>query len=294
MMTVFHVVLPVFLIMGVGFLLIRVKLISREVQKGLNAIAYWVGLPCLLFVKITRADLDVGDLKGVYIMTFGGMAGAYILSRLLAGWLKLPTGSRGAFIQAAFRGNLAFVALPVVEFSLEAVVRLAEDPVAARAAADAASLSVYLALGLMVIWYNFLGVTVLALDQENGERPSMWSLIRKWITNPLIIACVLGWLVNVSGVTLPLFLERSCESLGQAALAMALIGIGAHLALTPIGAHFGWALVASVVKSVVAPACGWWLGRTIGVDEFAFMCGVDGDLVQLSRGDRVGSGSGEW
>ena len=126
----------------------------------------------------------------------------------------------------------------------------------------------------MVIWYNFLGVTVLALDQENGERPSMWSLIRKWITNPLIIACVLGWLVNVSGVTLPLFLERSCESLGQAALAMALIGIGAHLALTPIGAHFGWALVASVVKSVVAPACGWWLGRAIGVDEFAFMCGL--------------------
>ena len=274
MMTVFHVVLPVFLIMGVGWLLIRVKLISREVQQGLNAIAYWVGLPCLLFIKVARADLSASDLGGVFTMTFGGMAGAYLVSRFLAGVMKLPAGSQGAFVQAAFRGNLAFVALPVVEFSLEAVVQLAADPVAARARADAAWVSVLFALGVMVIWYNFLGVTVLALDQKDGRVPSMFSLFRKWITNPLIIACVLGWLVNVSGVSIPIFLERSCESLGRAALAMALLGIGAHLALTRVAGNLRWAVVASGVKCVISPLCGWWLGRMIGIDDYAFMCGL--------------------
>lgn len=224
-------------------MLTRTQFLSAQALHDANRLTYWVGLPCALFHRIATASPDVAAVGGLLLVgtaaTFAAIAAAAVTARLL----RLPAGSHGTFIQGVFRGNLAFIGLPVVLYAFQGT-----------ASAGAAG-SALLAFGPMVVLYNVLAVVVL-LAGGAGRRGLLRTVGYGLLSNPILIACAAGLLFSLAGFGLPTLVQRTLAAIGQMALPLALICIGGTLHATRLRGSLGPAMLGSVMKVALVPAIG--------------------------------------
>ena len=257
MVLIINSLVPVFAVILLGGILRRTGFLSEETTAGLNKIAYWIALPILLFIKLAQASITLGSAGKLFqTMVIGTFAGA-IIAWIMARLFRIPPRSTGVVIQAAFRGNLAFLGLPIVLFTSASLPTLQRDQLES---------SVVLAITLTVILYSFLSViTLVYFNRDKGaklDRKIFWGSL---IKNPLAIGCIAGVLVNQFGIPLPIMLSRTCEAIAPAAFPVALLGIGSQLAATRIRTHANWAILASLIKIGICPLVGYFVGTGLGL-----------------------------
>jgi predicted permease len=269
---IFNSILPVILLLALGFLLRRGKFFSEHFAKGMSQLVYWVGLPALLVGKLSNAQYEFETLRNVLVVFFGAMFAVLVIGWAVSILMGMPKRSRGAFVQAGFRGNLGYLGLPIVLFSISG-----QDPTYAT---ELTSLAVLLlAPGSLV--HNVASVFVLVANEEretkvgddeneteNLKRQSnfhriFWSLI----SNPLIIAVLIGIGFGTMSdqVRLPMFLERTLTSLGQMSVPMALLAVGASFTKFKLPGSPVQTGVATALKIVVAPLIGLLLAWLVGL-----------------------------
>ncbi len=220
----------------------------------MNRLTYWFGLPALLIHRIAAASPNFGDVTGLLavltLTTLLGAAAAWIVARVL----RLPAGSVGTFVQGAFRGNLAFIGLPVVLYAFSG---------SGSAGAESSAL---LTFGPAVVLYNVLAVAVLLASSSRGEgRGALRWTLYGLISNPILLACLLGLALSLSGLELPHLVTRALSALGQMALPLALICIGGALHWTEIRGQLGWAAAGAFMKVALLPTAGLLLAWALGL-----------------------------
>ncbi|NLF30071.1 MAG: AEC family transporter [Planctomycetes bacterium] len=253
-MVVLHTLAPLVLIVALGLVLRRSGFMPAEFYRGMNRLVYWVGLPALLFDKTSRAQ-GVGDqAMVVFLVMLAATLGCVALACAAGPLLGVRRRSLGAFVQGAYRGNLAYVGLPVVLFAF------GEADTTWNAVAA-------LALAPMVPIYNAMAVVALTAgqDPQGGSRAGQAGRTAlRVITNPLLLACVAGIAVSLTGLDLPLAASRTFQAVGQMALPLSLLGIGASLSFHHLRAGWRPVAAASALKLVAAPLLGaaaaWALG----------------------------------
>ena len=114
-MQVLNILSPVFLLIGIGVVLQASKFVSPGFLKEANRLTYWLGLPALLFSQLAASFHDVGGAR----LMFGGMFLATGLVVLLGyaashGYCAYRAHRSAHLCKVAFRGNLAFIGLPVI------------------------------------------------------------------------------------------------------------------------------------------------------------------------------------
>jgi predicted permease len=251
--SVFAIVLPVFLVIALGVVLTRTRFIGAELIGELNRLTYFVGLPAYLFSSISEAKVGGGRAMTV----FGAMAGATLatlgVAYVVAKIRRVPPDSFGSFLHASIRGNLAYVGLPVISLALAARGASAEWPVAS------------LAMAPLTVIANALGVLLLLVG-HGKPGPGAWrTLVVQLATNPLLLSSAAGAAVAASGLVLPRWLAQSVAVTGQMALPLALLCIGGSLVTLPLRGKRTQAVFASVLKVGVAPLLGWPLARWLGL-----------------------------
>ncbi len=256
--TVFDSLLPVLMMILLGAGLHRIRFLSEEVFEGLNRLAFWVGLPCLLFIEISGAHVSGGDalrVSGVIIATSLLMlALAYGVGKTL----HLKSSSLRVFNQGVFRGNLAYVGLPVVLFAL---------PLDADIRATAV-----LALAPTIPFYNIVSVMLLMRSESGSRGRRIVSMLGGMIRNPLIIACLLGLVSLALKIQLPTALHRTVEGIGRVGLPAVLLALGASLARRRVHGQRVVAFVAALLKVAVMPLLGFFVFR---------VCGFEGPLLAV-------------
>jgi predicted permease len=250
MAAVIAALLPVFLLIVLGFILKR-TLIRPETQwQGLERLTYYVLLPVFLIQTLVKADLST--------VPVGGVGGALLLSALAVSLLCLalrPLLARGGVDGPAFTSLFqgatrwqTYVALSV-SASLFGNLGLAIASVAMIA---------------IVPLVNVLSVTVLAQYASTEKRP-VGSIIVTVVSNPLIWACVIGLVLNVTHIPLPRLWHEVADALGRSSLAIGLLVTGAGLHLEGL---FRPSLAASVtvfLKLVVMPVIAVALALQFGL-----------------------------
>lgn len=248
---------PIFLVIGLGWILRCKGFLSREAIEALARLAYWVGIPGLLFCKVVRSNLVPAQVSDLFLVTVGSTVAGMILSYLLALSLEVPKAAMGTFVQAAFRGNLAFVGLPVIFYAFSGSEQ------SAAASAEAAALWVF---GPMVALYNVAAVLVLLISRHGVNTRALRSLFGELITNPLLLACLAGILYSASGWPLPAWLGRSLEVVGQMALPLALLCIGGSLRRIDPGDGWRWLVAAAAAKVILMPLLGYAIAWLVGLN----------------------------
>jgi len=227
--------------------------LSIQALEDINRLTYWVGLPCALFYRIAGASPDVAAVGGLLLVGMLATLGAIVAAAIMAKLLQLPKRGYGTFIQGVFRGNLAFIGLPVVLYAFSS----------AGAEGATAEISALLAFGPMVVLYNVLAVVVLLLSGGIAKRGMLQSVGYGLLTNPILIACLGGLVFSLAGLGLPPLLQRTFSSIGQMALPLALLCIGGTLHITRVRGSLGPAFIGALMKVALVPALGlligWWL-----------------------------------
>lgn len=238
LLDILELVLPVFLIIGLGFILKKIGLLQQEVLLGLNRLIFYIALPALMFYKIALADFsasfDATLLWVMILVTFVAFLGSFLLAILL----RLPPRSRGAFCQGAFRGNLAYIGLAMV-YNAYGEVGFAMAGVL---------------LGFIVPVYNFLAVLALLLPQRQERQKlgkAFW--MYQFAFNPLILASFTGLVWSYLEIGLPVVFDRALDILTGVSLPLALLAIGASFSVRRLQGGLVMAGLAASIKIVWLP-----------------------------------------
>jgi predicted permease len=253
--TVFNVLAPVFLLIALGIVLQRTHFVSAGFLREANKVTYWLGLPALLFSSLATSLHQAGGAEAMLNTLL--IATALVLATgYLAAWLLgLHAARIGTFVQGAFRGNLAYVGLPIV-------YSLPDTPGASGLSIRAAAV---VAVAPMLVLYNVIGVTVLITSQHNLSRSVVKPLLKQLATTPPLLATIAGFTWALIGIPLPTSIALSFDWLGQMALPLALLGIGGALAQSRIGHEWRFPAAAAFVKTVASPFFGYFIGRHFGL-----------------------------
>ena len=188
------------------------------VRSGFPAPAFWpaaermnyfVMFPALLFLSLANAP--IGDPE---MLRLGGAAIATILiaTLFLTGMRRLapmPAARFGPLLQGIIRFN--------TYLGFAVVTSIAGPEGVARAA-------VYLAVAVPLV--NVLSIVALT-DGASGRQFPI--LLRAILRNPLILACLAGIAVAISGIGLPFGTDAFLGLLAKASLPLGLLCVGAAL-----------------------------------------------------------------
>ena len=256
-MQILNSLVPIFSVIGLGILLRRFKFLSGEATQAFNRFAYYFALPLFLFYKLAGAPTGTGMANRFLIALMGASIAAAIITWVVTWLIGTSACSRGALIQAGFRGNLAFMALPLIFFVTYDI------PAGHRAQIEA---SILIALAPVVIFYSATSVAALAVYNEKTEFNFSWGSV--WfniLSNPLLVACVFGFAFQQFNWPVPTAAVRTCSVVGGAAFPLALLGIGSQLASISVSGQWFNSIVSSTIKCIVCPIIGWLIGSSIGL-----------------------------
>ena len=254
-MLVLNVLAPVFLLIALGAVMQRTGFTSAGFLREANRVTYWLGLPALLFSELISSyhhAHGAAHLLSVVFTATGLMIGlAYLL-----GWLlRVPGPALGTFVQGAFRGNLAFVGLPII-------FAFPDTPVAGGLTLRAAAV---ILIAPTMVMYNTVAVVVLLLSQHRLGWRMVWPIVRQLATTPPLLATVAGVAFAMKGWTLPPALDKAFTALGEMALPLGLLGVGGALVSIKLGATWKRPLAAALLKTFVLPLLGLLLARCWGL-----------------------------
>lgn len=243
-------VLPVFAIIGLGGLLRRLKLVDQSFLQQSNRLIYWVFLPLLLFYKIGTADFGASFNGAMVLGAMGALLLGALFSYLLAVLRGYPACDRGAFSQGAFRGNLAYIGLPMV----------------LSAYGEAGFARAGMLLGCLVPLINLCSILVLALPhfgRQQSLRKTPWR--DTLLYNPLIIGAATGLLWSYLALPLPEWCRRTLDLITAVTLPLALLTIGGSFSLRHLQGNLARAGLASACKLAGLPLLNMFVLGLLGV-----------------------------
>src|SRR6266436_8361513 len=249
MAIVIAALLPVFLLIVLGFILKR-SLMRLETQwHGLERLTYYVLFPMLLIQTLVKADLTKVPVAGV--------GGALLISALAMSLLCL--GLRPLFARMDIDGP-AFTSIFQGATRWQTYVALA---VSGNLYGDTGLALASVAMVAIIPLVNVFSVSVLA-HYASPEKQSARAIVMTVVRNPLIWACVIGLALNVLHIPLPRIWHEVADALGRSSLAIGLLvtGAGLHLAgiLRPSLAAGVAVFLKLVLMPILAVGLALWFG----------------------------------
>ena len=144
--------LPLFILLGLGYVLARKGLFSDDYVSRTTNLVYYVMLPAKLFLDICETDLTTAFEPRYVGVTVVGVVVQFILAWLCANLLCRDKSKQSAFAHACFRGNFAYLGMALLQNIYNS------DSVASTA----------VILALVLPLYNIQGVILMTVKEGEG------------------------------------------------------------------------------------------------------------------------------
>ncbi len=254
MIATLNAIAPIFLIIATGYLLFRTRIVDESVWSAIEHICFYLLLPFLIIRTLSRANLGsvpVIDFMTVIVVAILGMSVLLILTQALV-WRRFPQSgpSFSSIFQGATRFH-GFVAIAVI------------GPLYGDTGVTLAAL----ALAIMVPLLNVISVVVLSVYGHSDTKPEVVAVGKKIVTNPLIIACIVGLLFNWLGV--PDILFETIDIIGAGGLGLALLAVGAGMNLGQAAQHKMLLTIGVLTRLIGMPAIVIAMSWLVGLDGLA-------------------------
>jgi predicted permease len=249
---------PVFAVIGLGYLLTRKAFLGSGFLEQLNWLVYWVSLPALIVSSLDRAQGLSGESLPIILVYFAATFCVIGLSILAARFLKLQRWQYGTFIQGSFRGNLAFIGIPILLYALRDIGEDERNAILAQA--------VFVFAPIMIL-YNVASVIALVGGRDGASWKTLPGTLRSVAMNPLILAALAGLVLYLLPVDLPMALGDTLQFIGRIAAPAALICVGGGMALTSMEGRYRSASWMACLKVFVTPAAAYLASLPFALSE---------------------------
>ena len=169
MALILAVLAPLIVLIALGSVLAHIRFLGATFIADLNKLAFWVALPALIFTSASSESHAGLPIWPLYAVMMTGTILISFLAWVMSYALGMPDGARGTLMQSAFRGNLAYIGLPVLANSFE----ILPAPAARQAMATSVVVMV-----LVMASYNILAVIVLQASQHSLRKMNLGRLAR--------------------------------------------------------------------------------------------------------------------
>ena len=227
------IVLPVFVMIAIGYLGRRTGLLTNRTGDGLSDFVFTLAVPCLLFRTLARAEIPQIQPWGYWIAYFTGVLVCWALAMFVASRIL---GRNGPAVVAcgfsAAQSNTVLVGIPVI--------------LKAFGDAGAVPLALLLAIHLPV---TMTAATLLA----EGRQASARQIIGKLLTHPIIVGILLGSAFRPLVGSAPETLWTVVDLLADTAVPSALVCLGIALHRYGLESGLKLPLILSALKLGLHP-----------------------------------------
>lgn len=244
MLTVLLSILPIFVLILLGLAMRRWNFPGDAFWPLADRSVYFVFFPALLIHNLARGDLGDLDPTGL----FGTLLGSILLIAALSFAFRRLLPIDGPGFTSLFQGSVRFNTF--VGFG------------AVAALAGNAGITLYaVVIAVAIPFLNFITVLVMMRHGANAQGATWRDQVLALAKNPLILACLIGILLNVSGLGLPRGIDAIFKTLGDAASPLGLLTVGAALQLDALRRGSRAVAVACLLKLLLYPLAMFGLAR---------------------------------
>lgn len=227
---ILNVVLPVFLLLGVGFVVGKYMLID---SKSVSDLSIYVFSPALFFYSVSTSEMDMADLGRIVLFSFGLFllfaVFVFVAGKVFA-WDKVY---QNTLMLASGFPNAGNYGLPIILFAF------GEEGVAIGI--------IYLVMQSLLM--NSAGVFYASNHHEMPKKDILFQVLRM----PGFIAILLALLLKILEVPLPSAVENATGLLGQASIPTMLTLLGITLASIRLQNVLRFIWTATILKLAVFP-----------------------------------------
>lgn len=229
-------VLILFLMIAVGAIAARRKILTREGASQLAELVLLVSTPCVIIAAFTR-DMDQVTIPELLFMT-AAAAVVHFLFILCARifFPKEPTTRQKLLRFAIIYANVGFMGLPLLQSLLGNT--------------GVVYASIFIAVFNIFCWTH--GVRLMDRSGENGSAPPFW----KCLVNPGTVGLAIGVPLFLLHLSLPDLVMEVVDGFSGLNTPLAMICIGVHIsAISPKAALKDRSLLAAIsIRLVLFPA----------------------------------------
>ena len=247
MTEILGIIVPVFGMALIGYAAGRIGLLDQTAAKGLSHFVFRLAIPVMLFRSLGRLSLPQIEWLGMFAYYLGAVImylGTSFYARLV---LRLTSDEAGAFSMGAAFSNSVLLGLPIV----------------VKVMGEENTLPLLLIISCHTTVLFLVGTIYIEVGRAKGANiaTTLGKVGRGLATNPIIIGLACGALFNLSGLSLPSWLDEIAIMFGQAAVPCALFSMGLSLCAFKLAGNLLQALHLVVFKLVFHPLLMWALAR---------------------------------
>ncbi|WP_108815797.1 AEC family transporter [Loktanella sp. Alg231-35] len=261
MTALIDVILPVFFVIGFGYLAVWKGYFSDAGVDGLMKFTQGFAIPCLLFRAISTLDLgqnfDLALMGSYYTAAFAcfvvGLLGArYIFGR---DWEdSVAIGFCCLF------ANSLLLGLPITE----------------RAYGVSALEANYAIIAIHSPFCYAVGITAMEIVRNRGGNIATLpgKVLNAMFHNALIVGISLGFVVNLGGIPMPVVLTDALDLMVRAALPAALFGLGGVLYRYRPEGDMRTIMFVVAVSLILQPLLVWGLAKANDLSDTALRSAI--------------------
>ncbi|WP_281967458.1 AEC family transporter [Roseovarius nanhaiticus] len=261
MSALLDVVLPVFVVIGAGYLVVWRGWFAQSGVEGLIRFTQNFAIPCLLFTAISQLDLGENFNFPLLFSFYSGALAGFFLGMFGA---RLVFGRRWEDAIA-----IGFCCL----FSNSVLLGL---PITERAYGADALEANFAIIALHSPFCYGVGITAMEIARSGGGGSAQVArkVLKAMFSNALIIGIGLGVIVNLSGLTVPAPLQSGLDLIARAALPAALFGLGGVLVQYKPEGDLRVIAMVCVIALIAHPTITFTLGTVLSLPENAIRSAV--------------------
>ena len=249
-----NTVLPLLLLMSLGFGCRKMGLLNDSLVKGINQLIFKLFLPVNLCNSVMNTPYDTVVSGKAVILIVGGLFALFLSLFFISPLLEKDRKKAGVIIQGCARSNYAFFGIPLVamlfpgqDTSLAALLVVATVPV-----------------------YNVM--SVIALSIFCGGEIKWRRILLNILKNPLIIGTVLGYALWMLKIQPPSFLKTTMSDISKLSTPLALFTLGGAIQFASAKAHVKQLIIGVMGKLVISPLIFLSIAIAIGIRDIALAC----------------------
>ena len=230
-----NVVMPICLMMLLGFVLRQVNIIDESNVRFLNRLVFNVLLPIMLFINISESSLGSVFNKNLFGWVFISVSVLFAVLCLVVPRFEKDPQKIPVIIQGIYRSNFVIFGISIAAsiYSYEEISVVA------------------LLVALVSPMFNIMAAGIFAKYNKVKNTPAQ--ILKDMLTNPLVIGSLLGLVALLVCLKLPAMIHTPLSSLGSSASAIGLLALGAGFKINNLRKNAIILAVTAAGKLLIVP-----------------------------------------
>ena len=254
----FKTILPLFLIILAGVVMIKLKAATVEWADILNKYALKIGFPALIFSALVKMEFSFSEQSTLLYTNSIYLIVCMLLAFPAAKVFNSSAKTRQTLILLLAFGNITYLGIPVIVSTM----------------GDIAKGPAVLITALNLFWMFSLALILIEMADES--KLHFKTILVKLVTNPLLIAVFLGLIGSALHIPSQNSFMKSLDLISQSVTALVLLSLGIFMGSQKLGKLKDWVAVfgLSLAILVLLPAIFFFCLKLTHMDSVSFRCSV--------------------